>query len=296
MTNGLGQVQVPLGSSIELTFETENSGLSSNRAHQTVAILSSPALGLDISYPASVRVSGKGKVSIAYKNIPEVLMSNSAGPLTLALAVAGFDQEVIDEQPDTEVDVEEDVEVEEDEEETDEETGEVTVKKVKRTVKQTKKGSKPTPALVSVSASEPLLLTITDNLILPSVRHNKPDRFELKPEIKHIFRAPPHQISPLLALPIVFGVMLSLIFIFHALTVFAEVDLEGLIPALKADALHHVGFLLTLGGFEYTFYQYYRGSSIFETLGSFAVIAPSAVYFGSRALREVRDRRLAGKF
>lgn len=291
----MDQVQVPYGSSIEVTFDTENDAEISNRAHQTVVILGSPKLNLEIAYPVSVRVSGKAKVTIPYKNIPEVLMSEEAGSLTLELVVAGFDQEVTTEQPDEDVEVEHEEEVEEHVDETNEETGEVSKKKVKKTVKKTRKESKPVEPIVETVKVEPLLVKVSDNVVLTVVSHQKPERFGIKPEIHHVFRPPPHTLNAKFAAIITLCVTLSIIFLMHAWLFFAEADFIELSTAFKADAASHIGFVVTIFAFEYTFFKYYRGASIFETLTSFAILGPPAIYFGSRALREVQARRAAGK-
>lgn len=223
-------------------------------------------------------------------------MSESAGPLTLELVVAGFDSKISLDQPDTEFEVEEDVEVEEELEETDQETGEQTSRIVKKTVKQTRKETKPTPAIVSTVHTEPLLVTISDNVVLSTVKHTKPQRFGVKPEIKHIFRSPPQTLNAYLAAIITGGVVASISILLGAWYWFVGADLAGLGPALKENALSNIGFIVTIGALELTFFKYYRGVSIFETMGSIAIVAPSSLYFGSKTLRDVQARRIAGKF
>jgi oligosaccharyltransferase complex subunit delta (ribophorin II) len=263
---------VPKGSSIDLSIATE--GDNSNRAHQTVAILSAKELGLDISYPFSVRVSGKGKLSIPLKSIPELFLSDRVGKLSLELAVGGFGYT---EQEDTS-----------EEEEEDAENEKVKSAKPKRSPKQITKNI------------EPLLIKISDNISIANKLHYpreaSPKRFGIKPEIHHIFRADPRQVNATFASLLVFvGITSTVLFLAAAWIFFVGVDLVNLAPALKASGLAHAAFLLSIGAIEYTFFQYYKGVSIFDTIKSLAIIAPASVYFGSRALREVKARRLAGK-
>lgn len=280
---------VPKGSSIDLSIETE--GVNSNRAHQTVAILSSKELGLDISYPFSMRVSGKGKLSIPLKSIPELFLSDRVGKLSLELAVGGFgytEQEDISEEEDEDVESETEEEEDEESETEDEEAENSKSATPKRTPKQITKNI------------EPLLIKITDNISIANKLHYpreaSPKRFGIKPEIHHIFRPDPRQVNAAFAsLLILVGITSTVLFLAGAWIFFVGVDLADLAPAFKASGPAHAAFLLSIGAIEYTFFQYYKGVSIFDTIKSLAIIAPASVYFGSRALREVKARRLAGK-
>lgn len=241
-----GVVDVPLGASLDITFETEK------RAHQSVAILSSEKLGLDISYPAQVKVSGKGKLTIPYKNIPEVFLSSSTGDLKLELAIGNFGTE---EESSTE----------------DEDTVKITQESV-----------------------DSVLLTITDHLRIQSpVPRQSPYRFGAKPEIHHQFRGDPRQVNRIFAAVFAAGIMFSANLLFNAWTLIAKVDMQGLSPAFSSHGIAHAGFLGSVIAIEFVFFRYYKGTSIFETLGSLALAGPLCVVFGSRALREVKSRREA---
>lgn len=303
-------IVIPKGGSIDLNIATE--GDNNNRAHQTVAILSTKELGLDISYPISVRVSGKGKLTIPFKAIPELFLSDRVGKLSLELAVGGFGHTELevpnetdesetegegyesetDVEYESETDVEYDSETDEDGSETESEE-EVKVKKVEPAK------SKRTPKEI-IKNTEPLLIKISDNISIASKMHYPleaaPKRFGVKPEIHHIFRPDPRQVNAAFAsILVLFVVISTILFLLSAWTFFVGVDLANLGPAMKASGFAHAAFLVSIGAIELVFFKYYKGTSIFDTIKSLAIIAPASVYFGSRALREVKARRLTGK-
>jgi len=71
--------------------------------------------------------------------------------------------------------------------------------------------------------------------------------------------------------------------------------MSALQPALNGAPVAHPTFFLSLLAMEGIFFGYYVRNTLFETLAAAAIVAPVAFLSGSRALREVRARRIAGK-
>ncbi|CAN6671006.1 dolichyl-diphosphooligosaccharide--protein glycosyltransferase subunit Swp1p [Trichomonascus vanleenenianus] len=83
-----GDLFVPGHGALELAFTTK-SDHSGNRAHQTMAVLRDPESGLHFAFPASdVKPSGKAKVVVPFKAVPEAL--KAASKLELEILVASF--------------------------------------------------------------------------------------------------------------------------------------------------------------------------------------------------------------
>ncbi|VVT49482.1 uncharacterized protein SAPINGB_P002291 [Magnusiomyces paraingens] len=282
-------VVIPPGSTFDVSFDTLISNATSKaekatRAHQTVLLISSPKLGVDFSYPISTRASGKdAKLSLSiHKKLPEVLLNKAvAGPLKAEIVVGGFDSESVEEV----------VVKGTSEDEENKESPKTTIKKIYTPV-------------------DPTRIVLTERLIVipsqpepakkgkaPAPKPSEvalPVRNEALPEIHHIFRAPPHTISRSIALASIVAILGCIMVLINSWTLFAGVNLGQLPQALKAAPLAHTTFMASILASELLFYKYYLGDSIFQTLASLAVVAPIAVYSGSRALREIKTRRLNG--
>lgn len=298
------RLTVSAGSNLDISFDTLLTNTTSKasegaRAHQTVLLVSSPKLGVDISYPIAARVSGKNtKLSIPlHKKLPEVLLDKYvAGVLTAEILVAGFDTEAVVEEDSFETVTEKKKvkkakksEDEEDEYEEVEEKVKVPSKNIRR---------------VSVPVT-PLRFVLTNKLILhpsPAAASSSksasapslPPRNEVLPEIRHIFRAPPHTVSRTLAFGAILATLVCVIFLVNSWSLFAFANFGQLPQALEKAPLAHATFIASLVAAEFLFFKYYSGTSIFQTLASLAVVAPIAVFSGSRALRELKARRLNG--
>lgn len=81
-----------------------------------------------------------------------------------------------------------------------------------------------------------------------------------------------------------------------AWSTFAGANLNQLGTALERAPFAHTSFLASIIAIEYTFYLYFRSASIFRTLATLAALVPVTIFSGSRALREVKQRRLEGVF
>ncbi|KAK9369961.1 hypothetical protein V1509DRAFT_618095 [Lipomyces kononenkoae] len=122
-----------------------------------------------------------------------------------------------------------------------------------------------------------------------------PVRFGPKPEVIHIFRPDPKFVSPAVA------ILFSAIVGFVALLLIGSWLCIGVTPsklstALAASPLGHFGFFTSIVAIEVAFFNYYLGSTIFKLIAQVAVLASIAFLSGSRALREVRHRRLKGEW
>lgn len=268
-------------SNLELTLETLL-GASGSRAHQTVALISSPKLATEVSFPLTVRPNGRAKVVIPYKKLPEAFLDTQlAGPLSLKLVVADFSSENTEtERVKKAAKKQVDNEDEDDDEEEDKEEEEETVK---RTVS--------TP-------STPLLKTVADNIKISSNVKYQPSSSPLSslPEIHHIFRPKEHTIKPFIAFSFISVVAFLSFSLVNAWAIFAGANLSQASTAFANAPIAYSSLLVSIAAIEFTFYQYYLKASIFETLLKLAGLVPIAVYSGSRALREVKGRRLQGKF
>ena len=71
-------------------------------------------------------------------------------------------------------------------------------------------------------------------------------------------------------------------------------NLNHITKAFGSSPISHSIFLSSIMAMEGIFFLYYRSWNLFETLPAATVIGLVAFYSGSRALREVQVRRLAG--
>jgi oligosaccharyltransferase complex subunit delta (ribophorin II) len=128
-------------------------------------------------------------------------------------------------------------------------------------------------------------------VIVPSSQEHKPPvRLGPKPEIHHQFRASPRTVSAVVALVFAGAAAFTTVVLFgYWASVGANIN--SLSKALSDAPVGHVGLIASLASLETVFILYYLGRSIFDTLWSFAIIAPIIVFTGSRALRDVRERR-----
>ena len=64
--------------------------------------------------------------------------------------------------------------------------------------------------------------------------------------------------------------------------------------AFGSSPLSHAAFFLSILAMEGIFFMYYTSWNLFQTLPGAAVVGLISFLSGSRALREVQERRLAG--
>ena len=74
-----------------------------------------------------------------------------------------------------------------------------------------------------------------------------------------------------------------------------KANFAHLSKAWKTAPVSHPLFLLSLIAIEWIFFKYYTSWNLFQTLAGVSGVGVVAFLSGSRALREVRARREAGK-
>ncbi|KAL8703220.1 MAG: hypothetical protein Q9201_003606 [Fulgogasparrea decipioides] len=127
----------------------------------------------------------------------------------------------------------------------------------------------------------------------PPPSAEKPLRYGKLPEIHHIFRADPKSPPKIItliftgaviaALPALFSVWLSL-----------GANLNHSSKAFRSSPVSHATFFLSILAMEGIFFKYYTSWNLFKTLPAAALVGLVTFLSGSRALREVQGRRLAG--
>lgn len=124
------------------------------------------------------------------------------------------------------------------------------------------------------------------------LRQNKhveyPDRFQAKPEIHHIFREPPKSLPTFVTLQFSLLLFTLLAVLFFSWRYFNAVNFEN----LGKLSPFTFAFLATIALFEYYFYDYYLGASIFTTLYRVAITGIVALFFGSKALNNLYSLRM----
>lgn len=126
----------------------------------------------------------------------------------------------------------------------------------------------------------------------PKLRAQKsvdfPVRFGLKNEIHHIFRQDPKNLPGFISTNFVFLLLLALLVLFLALNYF---DAANIVNSGKFNPVVFI-FLGSILAFEYYFFDYYCGASIFKSLKRFSITGIFALYFGSKALKDMYKLRL----
>ncbi|KAF3922532.1 hypothetical protein ABW21_db0202850 [Orbilia brochopaga] len=145
------------------------------------------------------------------------------------------------------------------------------------------------PLAVEIATIAPVLdQAAKKSLPAPALKYGK------LPEIHHIFRGEPRSPPKIISLVFLGGVLACLPALFVAWFTLSA-NLSHLPKSLAASPIAHPLFFSSLLALEGVFFAYYTSINIFQTLAAAAIIAPVALISGSRALREVRARRLNGE-
>ncbi|KAL9633728.1 MAG: hypothetical protein Q9204_003275 [Flavoplaca sp. TL-2023a] len=120
-----------------------------------------------------------------------------------------------------------------------------------------------------------------------------PLRYGKLPEIHHIFK--PDPTSPPKIITVVFAVAViaalpSLLIVWLSL----GANVNHTSKAFGSSPLSHTAFFLSVLTMEGIFFMYYTSWNLFQTLPAAAVVGLVSFLSGSRALREVQERRIAG--
>ncbi|KAK6347315.1 hypothetical protein TWF696_007386 [Orbilia brochopaga] len=156
-----------------------------------------------------------------------------------------------------------------------------------------------TIAIASFGQSSPLSVEIATIAPVLDAAAKKalpapPLKYGKLPEIHHIFRGEPRSPPKIISLVFLGGVLACLPALFVAWFTLSA-NLSHLPKSLAASPIAHPLFFASLVALEGVFFAYYTSINIFQTLAAAAIIAPVALISGSRALREVRARRLNGE-
>jgi oligosaccharyltransferase complex subunit delta (ribophorin II) len=116
---------------------------------------------------------------------------------------------------------------------------------------------------------------------------DKPLRFTQLDEIRHIFKSPPKNLPGFISTQFVFLLLILFIVLLLAWNYFEAANINN----INKFGLSSFLFLISIFGFEYAFFDYYLGTSIFTSLYRFALIGVFSIYFGSKALRDMYELR-----
>lgn len=114
-----------------------------------------------------------------------------------------------------------------------------------------------------------------------------PTRFGVKDEIHHIFRSDPKSLPVFISSQFVFLLIICLGVLLLAWSYFDAVNVNNIGKFSPVVYL----FITTIFAFEYLFFDYYLGTSIFASLERFAITGIFAIYFGSKVLKNMYKLR-----
>ncbi|OCT54551.1 hypothetical protein CLCR_00867 [Cladophialophora carrionii] len=120
-----------------------------------------------------------------------------------------------------------------------------------------------------------------------------PLRYGKLPEIHHIFRSDPKS-PPVIISLVFFGGVLATIPFLVAVWLYLGANISALPSALSVSPVSHTLFVSSVAGIEFVFFLYYTSWNLFQTLPALGVLGVIAFLSGSRALGEVQERRLGG--
>ncbi|KAF3909270.1 hypothetical protein ABW20_dc0106856 [Dactylellina cionopaga] len=121
-----------------------------------------------------------------------------------------------------------------------------------------------------------------------------PLKYQKMNEIHHIFRPEPKSPPKIISLVFLVAVLACLPGLFGAWFSLSA-NVSHLPKSVAASPIAQPLFFASLLAFEAVFFGYYTSLNIFQTLAAVAIISPVTMISGSRALREVRVRRLNGE-
>lgn len=128
------------------------------------------------------------------------------------------------------------------------------------------------------------------------VPYKKPERIGIKPEIHHIFKEDPKTVNPFF--PIIFSGADLVVFLglLGAWMTLLGKDKFGTFMNTPVTTFScNVGFLGCLLAYEFVFFKYYLGTSIFTTLLYGFILAGPTIFLGSRSFRYLAHLRHIGK-
>ncbi|KAL9007522.1 MAG: hypothetical protein Q9173_007231 [Seirophora scorigena] len=121
----------------------------------------------------------------------------------------------------------------------------------------------------------------------------KPLRYGKLPEIHHTFKADPKSPPKIITVIFTAAVLAALPSLFFGWLSLGA-NLNHTSKAFGSSPLSHGAFFCSILAMEGIFFMYYTSWNLFQTLPAAAIVGLVAFLSGSRALREVQERRLAG--
>ncbi|KAL8689340.1 MAG: hypothetical protein Q9218_004971 [Villophora microphyllina] len=136
-------------------------------------------------------------------------------------------------------------------------------------------------------------LKIESDSSSPPPTAEKPLRYGKLPEIHHIFKADPRSPPKIITLIFAGAVIAALpVLLFVWLSLGANLNHSS--KAFQSSPLPHAIFYISVLAMEGIFFKYYTSWNLFQTLPAAAGVGLVIFLSGSRALREVQERRLTG--
>ncbi|MCJ1270124.1 hypothetical protein MMC22_010018 [Lobaria immixta] len=127
----------------------------------------------------------------------------------------------------------------------------------------------------------------------PTASQEKPLRYGKLPEIHHTFKSEPQ--SPPKIITLIFTAAVIIAFPLLAIAWLSlGANLNHFSKALGSSPISHTLFFGSILAMEGVFFMYYTSWNLFQTLPAAAAIGLVTFLSGSRALREVQERRLSG--
>lgn len=114
-----------------------------------------------------------------------------------------------------------------------------------------------------------------------------PKRLQQNPEIKHVFREPPKNLPGFISTQFAILLIIAFVVLLFAWSHFDAININNL---GKFDISTYI-FIASIFAFEYTFFDYYMGTSIFTTLYRFAILSTITLFFGSKCLKTLYKLR-----
>ena len=142
-------------------------------------------------------------------------------------------------------------------------------------------------------SSKAFELSIKLDTTSPQLSTEMPLRYGKLPEIHHIFKSDPKSPPKLITLVFVAAVVMALPVLLVAWLSLGA-NLNHLSKAFGSSPIPHALFFLSILAMEGIFFMYYTSWNLFQTLPGAVGIGLVTFLSGSRALREVQERRLAG--
>lgn len=136
-------------------------------------------------------------------------------------------------------------------------------------------------------------LSIKLDTTSPQPSQEKPLRYGRLPEIHHIFKSDPTSPPKIITLVFVAAVLVALPALLVSWVTLGA-NLNHASRAFGNSPIPHALFFLSIVTMEGIFFMYYTSWNLFQTLPGVVGIGLVTFLSGSRALREVQERRLAG--